>query len=135
MSDGGSPASGEGAWKLTQIRQSEWTQGCPRVHVFLALFAHLRILLTTKGGFRHANFTRLGSPRQFALQIAHLISHQRHYGRQVGAVHQADLQLLTGFFGNSAREVMSILAVERDRALGRDRDFLDQVVESASELL
>jgi KAP family P-loop domain len=74
-------------------------------------------------------------PRRFAPQVGRLIADERN-SEIVGLsrfVTTADR--LFGFFGAEAAAVVRLLAEERDRVERTDREFLDQVVCSAQEVL
>lgn len=74
-------------------------------------------------------------PGRFAVQVAHLISHDRRGEPGTGVMHQVRPDVLTDFFGEAAVEVVRCLADQRGRCDGRDRELLVQVVRSAEQHL
>ena len=72
------------------------------------------------------------NPARFAREVGHLISNSRR-GEDPGVeIYEVDRDLLAGFFGEAASEVINLVETVRESFSGRDRDFLDQLVRSAT---
>jgi len=69
---------------------------------------------------------------RFARDVGHLLSNSRRGEYQGVEIYEVDRELLTGFFGTASAEVIGLLASARESFNGRDREFLDQIVRSAS---
>lgn len=72
------------------------------------------------------------NPARVARDVGHLISKSRH-GENFGIrIDEIDGELLAGFFGSAAAEVIDLLASASETFAGRDREFLRQLVRSAT---
>ena len=72
------------------------------------------------------------NPARLAREVAYLISKSRR-GQYLGIeICEIDRDLLDGFFGSSASEVMKLIASVRENFSGRDREFLESLIQSAA---
>lgn len=74
-------------------------------------------------------------PERLALSIAHLISVAKRDPFDHVAISVMRDEVLRGIFGDNAAQVIRLLAGELNRTEGEDRRFLEQVVNSAEQLL
>jgi hypothetical protein len=73
-------------------------------------------------------------PARFAPKIGSLIAaYVPRYRNEMTA--QTQSERLHGIFGTQAEEVVRLLALERDRLSGQEREFLEQVVRTAQDCL
>lgn len=72
------------------------------------------------------------NPARLARDVGFLISNSRRGAHPAIEIYEVDRARLTGFFGEAAAEVIALIAAARESFSGRDREFLDQLVRSAS---
>jgi hypothetical protein len=71
-------------------------------------------------------------PARFALEAGYLISNSQRRDRSGFPNYQIDNSLLVGFFGSAAREVVNLLVIAKENFTGRNREILEQLVQSAT---
>ena len=67
-------------------------------------------------------------------EIGALIAINQHDNFPGTEVHRIDFDLMNGFFGAAAPQVLDAFAVAREQLQGRERDFLDQLIRSAQQV-
>lgn len=72
------------------------------------------------------------NPARIARDVGFLISNSRRGVHPAIEIHEVDRARLDGFFGEAGPEVIALIAAASECFSGRDREFLDQLVRSAS---